>query len=494
MARGNIDAYMIILALITGIIFILYYLERSRRVESEKSNKKLQDIIKQLDSQAKIIIKTDLALNKVQEELDKKITGLYTLHELGKKINSAFNIENLFGLINQPFVFKLGFSKLLVMLKDESSGMLATKSSIGYSDIEIKKIETELNKRQFVTSLFKKGKPILVNRDTENMDQEYSLLDILNTESFITAPIAAKDEPVGFILMGNTSLYGKVIEGDAELLSILASQIGTAIENTKLYTELFSSHKELERRVTERTQELEQLNEELKRLNKMKSDFISAVSHELRTPLTSIKGYASILMAGKLGDVLPAQKERLEKIDKHSNSLVHLINNLLDIARIESGKIQMEMADISIKEMLDSVIDIITPQAKEKNISLKINSKIKFDRIKADHGQMERVFLNLLSNAVKFTPESGKITIAIEEKDDDTQFSIEDTGMGIPPQDIQKVFLEFFRADNALDQKIKGSGLGLSLVKKIIEAHKGKIWFSSELNKGTSFMFTIPKY
>src|SRR3989338_646186 len=149
MARGNIDAYMIILALITGILFILYYLERSRRVESEKSNKKLQDIIKQLDSQAKIIIKTDLALNKVQEELDRKITGLYTLHELGKEMSSTFNIENLFGLINQPFVLKLGFSKLLIMLKNEYSGLFLTKSSIGYSDNEIKTIESELNKTRF---------------------------------------------------------------------------------------------------------------------------------------------------------------------------------------------------------------------------------------------------------------------------------------------------------------------------------------------------------
>jgi signal transduction histidine kinase len=107
---------------------------------------------------------------------------------------------------------------------------------------------------------------------------------------------------------------------------------------------------------------------------------------------------------------------------------------------------------------------------------------------------MERVFLNLLSNAVKFTPENGKVSISIEEKDNDTQFSIEDTGIGIPPQDIQKVFQEFFRADNALDQKIKGSGLGLSLVKKIIDAHKGKIWFDSALGKGTRFTFTLPKY
>ncbi|MEK7867877.1 MAG: ATP-binding protein [Candidatus Omnitrophota bacterium] len=488
------DIYIIISVLIIGVLFILYYFERNRRGGSEKLNKRLQDIIDQLDSQARIIIKTDLALNRAQEDLDRKITGLYTLHELGKEVSSTFNIENIFSLINQPFVLKLGFSKLLIMLKDNLSGMLVTKSSIGYSDAEIKTIELDLNKRKFANLLFKKEKPMLINRDTESASQEYALLDILNTESFITAPIAVKDESVGFILMGNTSLYGKVVEGDSELLSILASQIGTAIENTKLYTELFGSHKELERRVAERTQELEKLNEELKNLNKMKSDFISSVSHELRTPLTSIKGYASILMTGKLGDVLPAQKERLEKIDKHSNSLVHLINNLLDIARIESGNVQMEMKDISIKEMLDSIVDIIIPQVKEKNISLKINSKIKFDRIKVDPSQMERVFLNLLSNAVKFTPEKGMVIIEIKEKNDDIQFSIEDTGIGIPTQDIPKVFQEFFRADNALDQKIKGSGLGLSLVKKIIEAHKGKIWFDSELGKGSRFTFTLPKY
>jgi signal transduction histidine kinase len=488
------DMRAIVAVLIIGILLILYYFERFGRTESNRSNKKLQDTIDQLDNQAKIIIKTDLALNKVQEELDRKITGLYTLHELGKEVSSTFNIENIFRLINRPFVSKLGFSRLLVMLKDESSGMLVTKSSVGYSEAEIKTIESGLNKIKFADTLFKKQKTILTDRDIEETSHEHGLLDILNAESFITVPIVVKDEPVGFILLGNTSIYGKINEGDAEFLSILASQIGTAIENTKLYTELFGSQKELERRVMERTHELEKLNEELKRLNKMKSDFISAVSHELRTPLTSIKGYASILMTGKLGDVLPAQKERLEKIDKHSNNLVHLINNLLDIARIESGKVQMEMKDISIKEMLDSIVDIITPQVKEKNISLKINSGIKFDRLKVDQSQIERVFLNLLSNAVKFTPENGKVFIEINEKDDDIQFSIEDTGIGIPGQDTPKVFQEFYRADNALDQKIKGSGLGLSLVKKIVEAHKGRIWFNSELGKGTKFTFTLPKF
>ena len=341
--------------------------------------------------------------------------------------------------------------------------------------------------------LLKKGKFVIVNREMRKIEHEEALSEIFKSESFLTVPIVAKDEAVGFILMGNTSSYSRVTEGDAELLSVLASQIGTAIENTRLYTELFNSHQDLERRVKERTQELARLNEELTRLNKVKSDFVSAVSHELRTPLTSIKGYASILMTGKLGDVPLAQKERLEKIDKHSNNLTRLVNNLLDISRIESGKIQMELKEISIKEMLNSVVDIIEPQVKEKNISLKINIKTKSDKIKADPGQLERVFINLVGNAVKFTPQKGKITVYCQDRKDLVEFSVEDTGMGIPRDDVKNVFEEFFRSDNALDQKVKGTGLGLSLVKKIIEAHRGKIWVQSELGKGTRFTFTIPK-
>lgn len=483
----------ILLIIITGIVFVVYFFERSRRLDLETTNKRLQDIIKQLDEQAKIIIKTDLALNKVQEELDKKITGLYTLHELGKKINSILNIDELFLLINRPLVYKLGFSKGLIMLKNAVSGSTVMKASIGYSESDIKRIQREINKGHDIDSLFKKGGFILVSRDLEKVENEDLFLEIFKTESFLTVPIVAKDEAIGFILMGNDSSYTKVTEGDVELLFVLASQIGTAIENAMLYTELFNSHQDLERRVKERTAELAKLNEELKRLNKAKSNFVSAVSHELRTPLTSIKGYASILMTGKLGEVTPAQKERLEKIDKHSNNLTHLINNLLDIARIESGRVQMAIRETSLKEILDSAMDIINPQAREKGIPLKLNNKAKTDKIMADQSQLERVFLNLLSNAIKFTPEKGKITVSVEDKDGFIEFGIEDSGIGIPRQDLEKVFEEFFRSENAQSQGVKGTGLGLSLVKQIVEAHKGKIWVESELGKGTKFSFTIPK-
>ncbi|MBU1006620.1 MAG: GAF domain-containing protein [Candidatus Omnitrophica bacterium] len=484
----------IILTFLTGSAFLLYIFEKNKRANLEEKSRNLQDTINQLDEQARMIIKTDLALNKVQEELDKKITGLYTLHQLGEKINSTFNVDDLFGLLKPPLVSKLGFTKALIMIKDNKTGAIITKTSMGYSQDETKTIEKTLNRGSLALSLLKKGKFLLVNRDLKKIEHEEVFSEIFKSDSFLTVPIVAKDESIGFILMGNASAYSKVTEGDAELLSVLASQIGTAIENTGLYTELYNSHQDLERRVKERTMELARLNEKLTRLNKVKSDFVSAVSHELRTPLTSIKGYASILMAGKLGDVLPAQKERLQKIDKHSNSLVRLVNNLLDISRIESGKVQMNIKEISIKEMLDSVVDLIAPQIKEKNITIKIDIKTSPEKIKADANQLERVFINLVGNAVKFTPEKGKITISCKANKDYVEFSVEDTGIGIPKNDVGQVFEEFFRSDNALDQKVKGTGLGLSLVKKIIEAHKGRIWVESELDKGTQFRFTIPSY
>ena len=254
--------YVYILLLLTSIVLILYFSERKQHLASEEANKRLQDIINQLDEQAGMIIKTDLALNKVQEELDKKITGLYALHELGKKINSTFNIDDLFDLIKSPFVSKLGFARALITLRDEGSGKLAIKTSIGYSGEEIKTIEKGLSKGSIASLLLKKGRFVIVNREMRKIEHEEDLSEIFKSESFLTVPIVAKNEAVGFILMGNTSSYSKVTEGDAELLSVLASQIGTAIENTGLYTELFNSHQDLERRVKERTQELAMLNEE----------------------------------------------------------------------------------------------------------------------------------------------------------------------------------------------------------------------------------------
>jgi len=241
--------------------------------------------------------------------------------------------------------------------------------------------------------------------------------------------------------------------------------------------------------------QLMKANHELKDMNQVKSDFVSSVSHELRTPLTSIKGYTSIILGEKLGPINDGQKTRLQKINKHTDDLTALINDLLDISRIESGRMGMKVDKVHISKIAQDAVDIVSVQAKEKTVDIDISYDFpeKADYIWADESQIERVFLNLLSNAIKFTPHGGRISIKIANKPDYMQADVADTGIGIKDKDRQRIFDEFYRVDNPENQREKGTGLGLSLTKHIVEAHKGKIWVTSEPDKGSTFSFILPK-
>jgi signal transduction histidine kinase len=235
----------------------------------------------------------------------------------------------------------------------------------------------------------------------------------------------------------------------------------------------------------------------LKKVNDIsnkKTEFVSAVSHELRTPLTSIKGYAAILIAGKIGELPDAVKERLAKINSHSDNLVALINNLLDIARIESGREEMKFATYKMKNTVDNVADLLAPQITAKGVKLNLRLPQQIENIYADASHAERVLINLLSNAIKFTPQHGTITLAVSPTLDSgyVVFSVSDTGIGIPASEVQKLFNEFFRVDNEINQNVKGTGLGLVLAKNIVQAHRGKIWVQSQVGQGTTFYFTLP--
>jgi len=248
----------------------------------------------------------------------------------------------------------------------------------------------------------------------------------------------------------------------------------------------------LEKKVKERTGELTAALEEVKRISKRKTDFVSSVSHELRTPLTSIKGYASILLAEKLGQLPPEVKERLEKINRHSDELTYMINDLLDIAHIESGKVIMKRQPLALKSIIEKILDLFSLQLKEKQINIQLNITDSPQNIFADVSQIQRVFINLVSNAMKFTPPQGKITITTKNLAGQAQVDIADSGCGIPEEAQGHIFEEFYRVDNSINQQLKGSGLGLSLVKQIVQAHDGKIWFKSKENQGTTFSFTLP--
>ncbi len=327
---------------------------------------------------------------------------------------------------------------------------------------------------------------------TKNIALRKKINEIFKVSSFVIAPILPKEANKGFLFAGTENVDVAVTEGDEELITILSNQIGQAMENARLFEKTWRAQQELEKKVEKRTHELTVAMDELKKVSKRKTDFISSVSHELRTPLTSIKGYAAILIAEKLGHLPQEAKERLEKINRHSDELVHMVNDLLDIARIESGRIAMKMEEQNLKDIIAGISDLILIQCKNKNIKLVQDVPKDLPAILADRNQIERVFINLLGNAVKFTPENGKITIKAGIKEGKVEVDISDTGIGIPDDALPMLFQEFYRVDNPINQQVKGTGLGLSLVKHIIEAHKGKIWVESKPEKGSTFSFTLP--
>lgn len=464
---------------------------RRQAALSQKEIDRVNRICEELDQNTKIIVQTDLELTRTQEALDKKLAGLVALHGLSKKILSVHSVAELGRLITEAVVSTLGFEKaVLAVVNPEKTYDPEAFSHCGFESAELQRMDASKLIEKIQSPVLSPGESLLLPDSEGKNGSRFG--DLFEASSCAAVPLMIEGRPSGFLLAATNPPYPRIDAGDVELMSILMSEVGVAIENLRLYEALKRSHDELEERVALRTQELARANEELMRLNKMKSDFVSAVSHELRTPLTSIKGYAALVRGGKLGPVNKEQEERLEKVNRHTDYLSNLISDLLDIARIESGRVGMIIQKISIPRLLDSVADLLMSQLKEKNLTLKVECPKDLPTIPVDETRLQRVFINLLSNAIKFTPKDGLITVRVKPQEQVLQCEVSDTGIGLNPEDLSKLFSEFFRADNPVNRERKGTGLGLTLVKRIVEAHGGTIGVGSELGKGTTFTFTIP--
>ena len=481
------------LVLLTGIGASMYFLisKIDELREMKSAYDKIMLSFNELDEQAKLIVKTDLELNKAQEELDRRLTGLNTLQQLARTMRSSLDESEAFQRITAPVMTELGFARTLVATFSED-GRLLPRINVG---IDAHKAETALaalEKDTDALSALKSGRVFSSLNSSQKI--RTSVISSFDTEHFVLAPLTTQKGLSGLILAGNRYNAPTVTEGDEELIAILASQLSQTLENAQLFEQVYRSSQMLEMKVTERTRELSQALKQVEDISKKKSEFISAVSHELRTPLTSIKGYASILITGKVGEVPDAVKERLNRINTHSDNLVKLINDLLDIARIESGRVEMRTAPQSLKPMLDNIADLLTPQLSAKGLVLRVNIPADIPEIEFDASQVERVFINLISNAIKFTPMNGGITINVLPQWDKQQVQCEvaDTGIGIKREDLPKIFDEFYRVDNEINMSVKGTGLGLALARNIVEAHGGRIWVTSDVGAGTVFHFTLP--
>jgi PAS domain S-box-containing protein len=229
-----------------------------------------------------------------------------------------------------------------------------------------------------------------------------------------------------------------------------------------------------------------------KEVDRAKTEFVSLASHQLRTPLTSINWYAEMLLSGDAGKLTDDQQQFIDEIYRGNKRMVDLVNALLNVSRIELGTFSVEPKSVNIAEIANSVLEELKPQIQEKQMNVAVKYDKNTPTIKADPQLTRIIFQNLLSNAVKYTPAKGKIALNITKDKKDLFIKVTDSGYGIPKAQQAKIFTKLFRADNIQKKDVEGNGLGLYIVKSIIEHSGGKIWFESEENKGATFFVTLP--
>jgi signal transduction histidine kinase len=260
-----------------------------------------------------------------------------------------------------------------------------------------------------------------------------------------------------------------------ELLRTFATQSALAIQNARLF------------------HEIEDKGRQLEAASRHKSEFLANMSHELRTPLNAILGFSEVLAERMFGEVNEKQAEYLQDILSSGRHLLSLINDILDLSKVEAGRLELELGRFHLPAALDNALSLVRERATRHGITLtQSGAVVVVGDIVADERKVKQILLNLLSNAVKFTPEGGRVDLTATVADDVITIAVSDTGIGIAPEDQATIFEEFRQVGRDDARKQEGTGLGLTLAKKFVELHGGRIWVDSQVGKGSTFTFTLP--
>ncbi|MEA5565860.1 PAS domain S-box protein [Anabaena sp. UHCC 0399] len=357
--------------------------------------------------------------------------------------------------------------------------------------------------------------------DTQNDDWADFLAKFMQqtqVKSQIIAPIIQKVENQPARVWGLISIHACATQrqwqpDEANLLQQIASQLSVAIQQADLYQQVqteLSDRKRAEVALSMLNEELLSVNTELSRATRLKDEFLASMSHELRTPLNAILGMSEGLLEGVFGQITERQQHALSTIERSGKHLLELINDILDLAKIAAGKLELQIAPITICYLCESSLAFVKQLAHQKQIQIRLNIQSTIKRITVDERRMRQVLINLLNNAVKFTPEGGVIILAVRRERMENyptpgnthspqsqslewvSFSVIDTGIGIAPKDMEKLFQSFVQIDSRLNRQYTGSGLGLALVRQIAELHGGQVTVSSEVGKGSCFTVRLP--
>jgi signal transduction histidine kinase/CheY-like chemotaxis protein len=399
--------------------------------------------------------------------------------EIARDTASTLSLDSLLNQIVNQLKDRFNFYHVSVFLLDESKTWAVVRESTGEAGREMKARGHRLavGSRSITGTVTSSGNPFVVN-DVQASDNYYPNPLLPDTRSEIGIPLKLAENIIGSLDIQSTQVNAFTTD-EIQVLQILADQIAVAIENARAY------------------EIAQEAVEEMKEVDRVKTQFLANMSHELRTPLNSIIGFSRVILKGIDGPINDTQKQDLSAIYNSGQHLLSLINNILDLSKIEAGKMELNVTEINMTDIVNSVMSTAIGLVKDKTIKLFQDVPSDLPLIKADPTRIRQILLNLVSNASKFTDE-GSISVVVRMSTEQTvnpelMITVTDTGVGILPEDQTKLFQPFSQVDDSPTRKTGGTGLGLSICRSLVEMHGGRIGvLSSEIGKGTTFFFTLP--
>jgi signal transduction histidine kinase/ActR/RegA family two-component response regulator len=512
------EAVSVVAATLLPAGLVLYGGDARRRARDLRTQQQL--LLEQRDLTEREYDRSEQAnaeLQQINLELEHRISELMTLNEIGVAASATLDVDELVDRCLRAVVGHLRFDRALVLLADEERGVLTHGRSVGAND-EMEALVGGLalpldHPNSQLASLYRADGPLLfrdVDRDEHEANRQLALA--LGVTSFLGTPLVTKGRTMGVLAVDNR-LSGREVEpGDGPLLFTVGNLIASALENARLYAEIEQHNRALEGRVEERTAQLRAATEEAdeartaaEAASAAKSQFLANVSHELRTPLTSVVGFTK-LVRRRLDDVVfPAiaapdarveramrqARDNLEIMASEGDRLTTMINDVLDLAKIEAGKLEWRSDAVAMVEVVERATAATSSLVGHAGLELVVDVPPVLPPVLGDRDRLIQVLINLLSNAVKFTP-SGTITVGVRAGTGELTVSVADTGVGIRPEDHEKVFEQFLQAGDTLTDKPRGTGLGLPICRQIVEHHGGRIWLDSAPGSGSTFSFSLP--
>jgi GAF domain-containing protein len=435
------------------------------------------DLLRTFADQSVIAIENVRLFDEVQarsRELSQSVEELRALGEVGQAVNSTLDVETVLTTIVAKAVQLSGTEAGAIYTFDDSRQEFWLRATHGMDNAIVSAIrdrrigigETVIGKAAAERA------PIQIPDLLEESSLVFDIVVRAGYRALLVVPLLRPDQIVGALVVRRKT-PGEFPKSTVDLLETFADQSVLAVQNARLF------------------REIEEKGRELETASKHKSQFLANMSHELRTPLNAILGYTELILDSIYGEPTEKMRTVLERLQANGKHLLGLINDVLDLSKIEAGQLTLSLEDYSMKDVVHGVVSAVEPLAAEKQLAFKAEVASDLPTGHGDGRRLSQVLLNLVGNAIKFT-DKGEVAIRAEATDGAFTVAVCDTGPGIAAADQAKIFEEFQQADSSITRKKGGTGLGLSIAKRIIEMHGGRIWVESEPGKGSKFYFTVP--